>query len=543
LFYANQIINNGEYNSSSHSEIIFKSFEAAMESNSFNGDFKLKNILNPYIELNMETELKFNEIREIFKLDTIDVFEGNAIANISYDGTYDDLKNFRFSDLFTKGFEGSIQIDNGEFKLKGNPVLVSEISGSLNLRNTLHADSIYCEIGENDFLINGRISKLYEYFNESQIININAKLHSDKTNLNELAPLFETESESGEASSYHFPEKLAMQLRLDIKNFEVGKFNATNVKGNMNYKPGMFSLHQIAFNSMSGKVKAGGVILQKQNNDFDVKTQCRLSGININNLFYSLNNFGQDFITNKNLDGSLTGDVYFTSEWSEKIEVYKETVVSDCDISIVNGELNDFEPMMGLSRFIDVDELKSIKFSELKNKITIKNEKIDIPQMDIESSALNITASGEHNFDNTYLYHTQVLLSDLLSGKRKRAKKKRLEGEVSQEDDEGRITLYLKLEGDGEDSNVKYDRKAARAVRKENMKDEKNELKDILNEEFGWYKGDSTINQDSNNKKSEKSFEIEFEETKQEEKMKNNKESEEKFVIEWEEDTTNINIR
>jgi AsmA-like C-terminal region len=537
------LFNNGEFNSSAHSEITFKSFDAAMESNSFSGDFKLKNLVNPYIELNMDTELKFSEIKEIFDLDTLEVFEGDATANIAYNGTYTDLKNFTFSDLFTKDFVGGVQIDNGEFKFKNNPVLITEISGELNLRNTLHADSIYFEIGENDFLINGRISKLYEYFNESQIININAKLYSEKTNLNELAPLFETKSETGEDASYRFPDKLAMQLRLNIKNLELGKFNATNVKGNMNYKPGMFSLHQIAFNSMNGNVKAGGVILQKQNNDFHVKTQCRLSSININNLFYSLNNFGQEFITNKNLGGSITGDVYFTSEWSDKIEVYKETVVSDCDITITNGELNDFEPMMGLSRFIDVDELKSIKFSELKNKITINDEKIEIPQMDIKSSALNIIASGEHNFDNTYSYHMQVLLSDLLSGKRKRAKKKRLEGEVSQEDDEGRITLYLRLEGDSEDSKVRYDRKAARAVRKESMKEEKSELKDILNDEFGWYKGDSTVNQNYDIKDSQNNFEIEFEETKQEKKKKKDIESEEKFEIEWEEDTTNINNR
>jgi len=535
------LFNNGEYNSSSQSEIIFKSFNAAMESNFFSGDFKLKNLVNPYIELNMDTELKFSEIKEIFKLDTLEVFEGAATANIAYNGTYTDLKNFKFSDLFTKDFIGGVQINNGEFKLKDNPVLVTEISGKLNLRNTLHADSIYFEIGENDFLINGRISKLYEYFNESQIININAKLYSEKTNLNELAPLFEADGELGEEASYHFPDKIAMQLRLDIKNFEVGKFNATNVKGNMNYKPGMFSLHQIMFNTMSGNVKAGGVILQKQNNDFHVKTQCRLSSININNLFYSLNNFGQEFIINRNLDGSLTGDVYFTSELSDKIEVYKETVVSDCDITIANGELNDFEPMMGLSRFIDVDELKNIKFSELKNKITIKDETIDIPQMDIESSALNITASGEHNFDNTYSYHMQVLLSDLLSGKRKKSKKKRLNGEVSQEDDEGRIILYLRLEGDSEDSKVRYDRKAARAVRKESLKEEKRELKDILNDEFGLYKSDSTVNQNSNSKDSQNNFEIEFEETKQEKKKKKGTESEEKFVIEWEEDTTNNN--
>ncbi|MBU8893687.1 MAG: AsmA-like C-terminal region-containing protein [Bacteroidales bacterium] len=535
--------NNGELNNLSNSEIVLKSFSSLLENNSFKGTFKLKNLVNPLIELNMDTELIFSEIKDVFEIDTLEIFEGKATAKIVYNGSYYELKEFKFSDLFTKDYKINLRVDDGEFKIKGKAVQLTKISGNVNLQNSLYADSIYFEIGENDFLINGRVSKLFEYFEDREIFNINAKLFSQKINLNELAPLFEADNAIEEETSYRFPDKLSMQLKLNIRNFEVGKFNATSIKGNMNYKPGMFSMHEIAFNSMNGKVKAGGVILQKQNNNFTVKTQCRLNNININNLFYSFNNFGQSFITNKNIDGTLSGDVFFTSDWSDKIEVNKSSVSSDCDILILNGELNDFEPMMGLSRFIDVDELKNIKFSELKNKITIQEETITIPKMEIKSSAINLTASGEHRFDKNYLYHIKVLLSDLISGKRKRSKKKKQDSEISNEDTEGRITLFLSLEGDSDDTKIRYDRKTARADRKESMKDEKNELKEILNDEFGWYEKDTTINQNPDNQKSNNSFEIEFEETDQKDKKKKKSDSDEKFVIEWEEDSTNINMK
>ncbi|MCK5170068.1 MAG: hypothetical protein KAQ75_09320, partial [Bacteroidales bacterium] len=243
--------------------------------------------------------------------------------------------------------------------------------------------------------------------------------------------------------------------------------------------------------------------------------------------------------TNQNLGGSLTGDVYFSSDWSDKIEIYKNTVSSECDITISNGELNNFEPLLGLSRFIDMDELKKIKFSTLKNKITIKDEQINIPQMDIESSALNLTASGTHQFSNEYIYHAKVLLSDLLSGKMRKSKRKKQVDENIEEDDEGRVTLYLIIEGDKDKSNVKYDRKAARTVRKENLKDERKELKQILNEEFGWFKKDSTANNEIRQNSNQDKFEIEFEENQPEQKKEEEIESEQKFVIEWEEDTIN----
>ena len=529
---------NGNYNRSSTSKLLFKEFQVNLERNYFSGFFELNNLNDPQIKFDINSQLYFDEIKNILELDTLETFNGNASAEIKYNGSYRELRSFKFPDLFTKEYEINLKLSNGEIKVQNNPIHIKDLSGKFELKRTLYADSLAFKINDNDFLIDGRVSKLFEYFNEKQVFNVNAKLTSRKLNLNQLSAIFKVNKNQEINSSYHFPDKIALQLRLNIQNFEVGKFNATNIKGNLNYKPRMFSLHEVSFNSMNGNVKAGGVIIQKFNNDFLVRTQSRLNNININKLFYSFNNFGQEFITNQNLEGKLTGDVYFTSEWSDKLEINKKTVSSDCDFVLNEGELNDFEPMLALSRFIEVDELKNIKFSTIENKITIKNEQIIVPQMDIKSSAIDVTASGEHNFDNTYSYHVKLLLSDLLSGKVKKSRRKNRTQENIEEDEEGRIILYLLLTGDKEDFKVKYDRKAARSVRKENMKTERNDLKKILNEEFGWFKKDSAVFIDSSAKKDEEKFKVEFEENNKNTKKKTEEQiPEQRFEIEWDEDT------
>ena len=123
----------------------------------------------------------------------------------------------------------------------------------------------------------------------------------------------------------------------------------------------------------------------------------------------------------------------------------------------------------------------------------------------------------------------------------RRSNRKKQANENIEEDDEGRAILYLLLEGDKDKSNVKYDRKAARTVRKENLKAERSELRKILNEEFGWFKKDSSLNDESINKSNLEEFEIEFEENRKTRKKKKeeNVDSEQNFVIEWEEDSTN----
>ena len=66
-------------------------------------------------------------------------------------------------------------IKDGELKFKNYPLILNEISGNIDLNRTLYTDSLYFKINDNDFLLKGRISKLFEYFNEKDIFNINAE--------------------------------------------------------------------------------------------------------------------------------------------------------------------------------------------------------------------------------------------------------------------------------------------------------------------------------------------------------------------------------
>lgn len=171
-----------------------------------------------------------------------------------------------------------------------------------------------------------------------------------------------------------------------------------------------------------------------------------------------------------------------------------KTLYASATIRISNGQLTNFKPMEALSRFIKVDELRDIKFAELKNTIEIKDEKIIIPQMEVNSSAINIILSGEHHFDNTIDYHFNVLLKDLLAQKFKRNKKEDEFGEIIEE--EGGARIFIKMTGPADDPVISYDGKSVRQKIKDDLKKENQNLKQMLFEEFGLFSKDSTIKKD-----------------------------------------------
>jgi hypothetical protein len=63
-----------------------------------------------------------------------------------------------------------------------------------------------------------------------------------------------------------------------------------------------------------------------------------------------------------------------------------------------------------------------------------------------------------------------------------------------EDDGLGRTSLLLKILGKGEVAKVSYDVKAAGTEVKKDFIKEKQTLKTILNQEYGWYKNDSAVN-------------------------------------------------
>ena len=79
--------------------------------------------------------------------------------------------------------------------------------------------------------------------------------------------------------------------------------------------------------------------------------------------------------------------------------------------------------MMKLSKYINVDELRLIRFKTLKNEIFIRDRLVTIPEMAIHSSAFNISVAGQQSFDNVFEYRLNVLLSEVLFNKARKKKK------------------------------------------------------------------------------------------------------------------------
>jgi hypothetical protein len=260
---------------------------------------------------------------------------------------------------------------------------------------------------------------------------------------------------------------LGGKARVKINDVTFENFKAQQLSAQLTFTPNQIFLHNGTFNAVGGDADTKGYFAFKDRK-LEINFSLVTRNADIKQIFSGFNNFGQKNITHENLEGKLTADIKFSSMWNSGV-FDEKSLYTYADIKIENGRLLNFKPLESLSKFIELEELRNIRFGTLKNVIEIKNQTITIPKMLITSNALSLSASGTQTFIGNINYLIKLNLFDVL-GKKFGKRKQQFEFE---EVDENNFNLFLNVTGTIEKPVVKYDRSGM----KEKFKQQKEEFK------------------------------------------------------------------
>ncbi|NJN42623.1 MAG: AsmA-like C-terminal region-containing protein [Flammeovirgaceae bacterium] len=176
------------------------------------------------------------------------------------------------------------------------------------------------------------------------------------------------------------------------------------------------------------------------------------------------------------------------------MKLFQETLIADINVTIENGELNNFDPLKELNKYLDDEGLSRLRFADLKNEIHVENKMIYLPKMEVSSNVTNIQLSGTHTFDQRIDYRVIAPLRN-----KKKIDKDEAFGAL-EEDTSGKAKVYLKITGTTNDYKVSYDKDAVKQKIASDLKKEVQELKEafrlkgklkkkeleLSDEEFDW---------------------------------------------------------
>ncbi len=464
---------------------------AQLGTGTINGRCSITNFDKPLLITHFTTDVKLDAVKRIAKLDTLQQLSGNLTATIDYEGPLNLKSTADYPTI--KKLQGNVLATNVVLQFINDKRIIRSADAAMQFNNTdLVFEKLPVSINATTLNLSGQLKNILPYLlGNSNQLTINAVLTSNSINMDDIV----NETKTTNAITVYniaLPDNITCTLQSDIKQLKFGKLEATNIKGDLLLSDKKIITNGLTLNTCNGSVALKGSINNTIHNKLATTIDADIKNINVKQLFYVLNNFGQTFVTDANISGILSSEVTLQCTWNNALKPDINTLACIANTTIDKGELINFEPMKKLSRFVAVSELNAIKFSKLNNTISVKNGVITIPQMDIKSSLLDITASGTHTFDNKIDYHFSLLLNDLLA-KKARNKKENTEFGEEESDGLGKIRLFISMKGTTDKPIISYDRKGLKQKLKEDLINQKQQFKALLKREFGWFKKDTTL--------------------------------------------------
>jgi hypothetical protein len=532
------IFNNGPDNNAETSVILVRNLTANFRNSTIAGSLSMRNLAEPVVEYSIDSQMELEDIAELLNIKSFHL-SGRVHSTMDIRGRQGEMLNIQKEDLKRFAYKGFIEIRNLNATYTGIPTVIRDMNADVSIDKYMFISRLTGNICNNELILSGRVDNFYEYFiDHSGNLWADLNMYSENFTLDSVFVIMNHLRGNSEQSLSHMPDNLFVKLRFWFDRFTLSTFNATDITGDLFYSPDILTVNRLNGSAMTGSVQAKGRMEITNDNNYVIKCNSTINNVDIKKLFSSFNNFGQKFILDRHLKGDISGNVDFYGEFDKNFKISLPTMLTDGELVIRNGELISFEPMEKLSKFIDLEELSHVRFSELQNEVFISKNKVIIPQMEINSSAINLTASGIHGFDNYYNYKIKLSLSEFMSQKFGSGRKSDTTYGIIEDKSRGRTHIYLSIDGTPDGMKVSYDREAAIQGFKNKLKDEKTLLKDIVREEFSTEEKD-TMRIDKSPGDDNSEFFLQWEESdkplQKTDTIKKRKKG--KFVLEWEEDT------
>ncbi|GHA63872.1 hypothetical protein GCM10007389_15640 [Pontibacter akesuensis] len=472
---------NGDKQKAATSVLELKDLSGVLNGRPFKGNLTYKNFDNPYIAFDVQGMLDVGYVLGLAKLEQIRSGSGLADVRVAFSGNLNEFKARPGNS--TLNTTGEVTLHNVSLSLRQMPLPLSNLNGNFIFkRNDVGVSDFKGKLGESDFVVNGMFKNVMAWtLLQNQRLLVEADFSSKYLNFDQLLSEEQNTAETdrtGDSYKLVISPNIAFDLSASIERVKFRRFRGKNFRGEVKLRNQVLSTPNISFQAIGGDFAVRGNLDARTRDHIKISTATKLNNMSVDSLFYVFENFHQNFIEERHLRGQLTAnivsDVYFNSQLDPKTDLLQAEIMA----TVRNGQLLNFPPMQKMSTFVKRSELANMRFAELQNSFWIQGGTIYIPEMDISSSlsaAPVVSISGTHTFDQRMDYKIKLPLFS-----NRRPDKDAAFGVVAEDPDSGNSNLFLTLKGSESDFKIAYDDARVRQKIKTDLKQEGQELRDIL---------------------------------------------------------------
>ena len=382
---------------------------------------RLLNMIDPVIKFNFLSHCDFKALNDQLSLETIQFIGGKAQLFLQYDGP------LIASPALLSKITADIQLQDASLVYIPRDLTFVNCSGSVSIsQNNIIVDSLRCNVKQNHFEINVRGSNVNGLTNENLAkASIACDVFTPSVDLDDFKSLF---SQRKQRSSKKGQSKLAvvagkvddllnegdLQLNLKANHLNMKNFNADNVVAQLAFYPTEWNIEKLTLLHAGGSMSVSGNVHQVNGAYNQANTKLAAQNVDVRKLFYAFDNFGLDNLTYHNLRGNMNAVADLAFGVNGNGRIIPGSMQGNVDFSIRNGALINFIPIEKIQdvAFLNRD-LSNIEFAELKNNLTIKGNMVQIPRMEVASTAITMYVEGVYGYKGNTDISMQIPISNL----------------------------------------------------------------------------------------------------------------------------------
>ncbi|MDR0940717.1 MAG: AsmA-like C-terminal region-containing protein [Bacteroidales bacterium] len=513
-------------------------FNATLKNSTASGTFTIDNLKDVTADLQAQTTLNIADIKPFIPNNY--ALEGVLKGSVNYKGSLLDFSNITPNFFEKNTFSAHLQAEDITFiESEQSPLAFSQINGTFDVQNaSIQIDSTNGIVQNNSFFINGAAHNLLPYLLcENQQASFTGIVQLGELNLNPFIDYSNAQPTTNSKSEFaanialtahnvqydniqlhdlhtnlNYKKDILQLLDFSAQSVQYDKAKCTDVHAELMYNNGTLQLpvfnaktaqyDNYLLKDVQSKVVYDNNSLQLLNTrctflngtyeghtqltfNPDATTHCKAEGnlrnMPIREVMTTFNSFDQTFVQAEQINGIVTADFTLKMKLNKDNSVEYSGLQLQSKINIQNGEISNFEPFIAMGKKLKVEEFKNVTFNQIENTLTITNDTVHIPYMDIRTNAFELKFSGTHTISsNQFKYFMTVYLKKTLTQMFQKRNKTEDFGEIEHNTD-GNIAVPLKLVGTPDKFNIDYDFKTSLTNVKQGIEQQKNEWRTILN--------------------------------------------------------------
>ncbi|WBO84218.1 AsmA-like C-terminal region-containing protein [Hymenobacter yonginensis] len=448
---------NGAAQAARTSVLSLREVRGTLRGRPFSGSLRYANFQDPTVQLQVRADLDVAQALQFYPVAAVPGGQGQAQLLLAFAGN---LRQFRARPATAAvQASGTLQLQNVQLRLRDLRQPLTGLTGSFRLQGReVEVAGFTGRVGGSDFRLQGRLRNALAWaLLPNQTLLLDADLTSQLLDFDQLlrlttpaGPAAATSTGAPGAGSYEFrlPTQLALNVRAQVERLRFRRFRGRQLRGTIRLQQQVLSAPSLTVRAGGGQVSFRGTLDARQPRLLHLHSTISCQQLPLDSLFYTFEDFGQQFITARHLRGALTAtaesDLYFDGA----LTPLTNRLEAELNLQVRNGELNNFEPLQKLSMIAGRERLRHLRFAQLTTPVYIQSRTVYLPEMEIRSNvraASLIRVTGTHTFDQQMDYHLSIpILPGLLQ---------RTVGMATGP------SLLLAIQGDEDNFRVSYDRR------------------------------------------------------------------------------------